>query len=220
VLPLLRAGQVALAGMVLARMESVPAEERPRDGEARLHAARALRAGFEGDPWRFREDSEAAARGYRRLDEARLAMIHETNAAFGATQLGQGEHASALLRAVRDEATGLGLLRAVAVATHNLGPARLLCGDVEGALAAERDAVVMADVLGDPRAGRHVAGLPRAHHALGGGPPRVPAPRRRGPDGHGREPGRSGVRVGDAGARAPHAGRPPSAPRKDPSPRR
>jgi hypothetical protein len=153
VLPLLRAGQVALAGMVLARMESVPAEERPRDGEARLHAARALRAGFEGDPWRFREDSEAAARGYRRLDEARLAMIHETNAAFGATQLGQGEHASALLRAVRDEATGLGLLRAVAVATHNLGPARLLCGDVEGALAAERDAVVMADVLGDPALG-------------------------------------------------------------------
>jgi hypothetical protein len=80
-------------------------------------------------------------------------MIHETNAAFGATQLGQGEHASALLRAVRDEATGLGLLRAVAVATHNLGPARLLCGDVEGALAAERDAVVMADVLGDPALG-------------------------------------------------------------------
>lgn len=150
-LPILQAGLYGLARLLLKRLEEIlAADEHPEPTfPARVHAARAIYANFEGDAWRFLDESRAAAQVYEAHDEPRFALLHWNNVGFAQALIGDAESARETFTTVIAEAEALSLHRVAISARHNLGLALLLLGRVDEARNVEAAVITAAESLGD-----------------------------------------------------------------------
>ena len=134
---------------VLLRAGEPPAMADPRVG-AWWHGTQALLAHCAGDPVRYVQETEQALAAHERRQDARMTCLMGMNLGYGLTELGDFARAEELLRAAASTAAGLGIVRTVAYAEHNLGYTLACAGRLEEARRVEQRAAEAAEALEAP----------------------------------------------------------------------
>ena len=111
---------------------------------------RAFQQGFEGDP-DVSDDLMAAAAGFERAGNLRVACVQRVNLGCVYSELGCYDEAERALRDALATADRMGLHNVSAGARNNLGLVLARRGRLEEALALEREAVARCTILGDAR---------------------------------------------------------------------
>ncbi|HZF52634.1 MAG TPA: protein kinase [Polyangiaceae bacterium] len=160
---LLVAGQPDAAEPLLRQIDSEGAAIADREPAllARIQRLRAYRALCEGDPAAYLTLMEAAVRSFSLAGDLRSACLQRSNVGFANLEIGDFEHAKEALTLALAEAERLGLPHVIAAIKHNLGMALARTGEIEAALAVEREAAVAFAAAGD----RRLEGLARVYLA-------------------------------------------------------
>jgi tetratricopeptide (TPR) repeat protein/predicted Ser/Thr protein kinase len=117
----------------------------------RIHRLRAYRALCEGDPAQYLTLMEQAARSFELAGDLRSACLQRSNVGFANLEVGDFARAKEALSSALAAATRLGVIHTIAAIKHNLGMALARTGDIDAALAVEREAAVAFAGLGDRR---------------------------------------------------------------------
>jgi len=144
-------GNFALGSQLLARLEGCLVPEPGLLLEARVAAARAVRALLQQDPGGYLRFELLAADAYRRAGQVQHAAEHDANVAYAHLLFGAYERAAELLSSALPQLQALGLQRVAAGARQNLALALARSGRPDEAIAMGEQAAAELHATGDLR---------------------------------------------------------------------